>query len=823
MKIRTKIFLIVSFLAILGVGTGLFFTNYIIRDITVGIIGRYNVLVAENQMKAVDRIIYRRLERWESYTKSNKDLITTLESSNQKFSQMPYLDSYIQTQDQAWQSAPRKEITPFMRSLIDTSLADGLRSRIEFYNKKYNYRIFPEFFITNKYGAIIAETAKTTDYNQADEDWWQETVEQGLYVGDVSYDESTKSDSLVLSIRIEDEQGNFLGVAKITYDIKDILDVVNEIKDRNQNKSVNAYLLDSHNKLIYSISDGFGALAVVPDPVLFFSKEHNEQGYKLYKSVGVDKLFAHGHSFGYSDFKGLGWSLIISYDTREVLSPLDELNYNNFLAVGLIGLFVVILLIFIYRLVLVPLKGLSNDALIIKSGNLDHYSSIKSKDEIGDLARAFNSMIDSVKRSRTEIDRKVEEQTREISNKARELEEQKIAILNILDDVEKQKVQVESLARDLQKFRLAVDDASDHIVITDSEGIILYANKAVEKITGFKNEEILGKKAGDGNTWGGLMEHSFYVKLWQIIKTDKKSFVGEINNRRKSGENYTVLASISPVLDQKTKEVKFFVGIERDITKEKQVDKAKTEFVSLASHQLRTPLSTIRWYVEMILSGDMGKVNDKQRKYIEEIDNANQRMIDLVNALLNTSRIELGTFTVEPELVDPKQIIRQALEELQEKVQKKNLIIKDDSDPNIPLLPLDPRLTHIIFQNLLSNATKYTLPGGSINWAVKLADPVMSRLPPDRKYILIKVADTGVGIPPEAIPRIYEKLYRADNVRNFDPDGTGLGLYLTKSIVDSVGGQIWFDSVVGRGTTFYVALLLAGMKKRVGSKMLEPN
>jgi signal transduction histidine kinase len=128
------------------------------------------------------------------------------------------------------------------------------------------------------------------------------------------------------------------------------------------------------------------------------------------------------------------------------------------------------------------------------------------------------------------------------------------------------------------------------------------------------------------------MSADIYDKLWKQLKKDKKSFIGEIKNKRKNGELYDVIASISPILD-KNNEVKYFVALERDITKEKAVDRAKSEFVSLASHQLRTPLSTVNWYAEMLLDGDAGKLNATQKDYLEEIEKGNKRMIELVNAL----------------------------------------------------------------------------------------------------------------------------------------------------------------------------------------------
>jgi len=366
----------------------------------------------------------------------------------------------------------------------------------------------------------------------------------------------------------------------------------------------------------------------------------------------------------------------------------------------------------------------------------------------------------------------------------------------------------QELTVDLQKFQLAVENASDHIIITNTDGNILYANKAAEIITGYSKKEMLGRKSGD--LWGGKMDKAFYQKMWKTIKEEKKVFVGELTNKRKGGEKYEVQLRISPVLDEKGNEI-FFVGIERDITREKQIDKAKTEFVSLASHQLRTPLTSINWYAEMLLSGDAGKLNDDQKQFVNEIHVGNQRMVDLVNALLNVSRIDLGTFAIEPALTNIVEIAKSVLAELKPQIQKKQIKVEEKYDKDMPLIKIDPKLTRIIFQNLLSNAVKYT----------PVKEKISLNVTKTKKDLLIEVADNGYGIPKSQQSKIFTKLFRADNVQKKDVEGTGLGLYIVKSIIEKSGGKIWFESEENNGTTFFVTVPLSGMKDKKGTKGLN--
>ena len=512
----------------------------------------------------------------------------------------------------------------------------------------------------------------------------------------------------------------------------------------------------------------------------------------------------------YHPIHSMNWCLLAEIDEKEAMAP--TIKVLRIFIIVVVGSLLIYLLaaIWVSRKITKPIEKLHQGTEIIKGDNLDHKVGTDSQDEIGQLSRAFDEMTGAIKKSRIEVDKKVEEQTKDIIEKSRDLENQQKATLNILEDVEEEKKKTESLVQDLEKFKLAVENASDHIVITDAEGVVLYANKAVEGITGFSIEEILGKKAGTKEFWGGLMDKSVYQKLWKTIKEDKQVFQGKLNNKRKNGEQYIAMASISPILD-KNDEVLFFIGIERDITKEDQIDKAKTEFVSLASHQLRTPLSAINWYAEMLLAGDAGELNDEQRQYLDEVYKGNQRMVDLVNSLLNVSRIELGTLAIEPEPVNFIHLSDSVLNELKSKIKEKKLKIIKNYNQNIPEVSADPKLMRIVFQNLLSNAVKYTPENGKINISVDK----------DENNILIQVKDSGYGIPKMQQDKIFTKLFRADNVREKDTEGTGLGLYIVKAIIDSAQGKVWFESQEKKGTTFYIDMPIAGMKKKEGSKGLN--
>ncbi len=253
------------------------------------------------------------------------------------------------------------------------------------------------------------------------------------------------------------------------------------------------------------------------------------------------------------------------------------------------------------------------------------------------------------------------------------------------------------------------------------------------------------------------------------------------------------------------------VGVVQDITRQKEVNQAKTEFVSLASHQLKTPVGAVKWNIEMLLSGDYGDLKPKQKEVLSDVYNLNERMGELVKGFLNVSRVDLGIFSIEPVVVNYSDVSDEVLSELKNKIETKKINVNVEYQKNLPETIADTKLLRIIFQNLLSNAVKYTSNKGNVT--VKIGA--------DDKEIKITVSDDGVGISADEKECIYSKLYRASNAQEIDPDGNGLGLYLLKEITERAGGRTWFESELNVGTTFYVTFPLPGMQKKKGEKKLS--
>lgn len=376
---------------------------------------------------------------------------------------------------------------------------------------------------------------------------------------------------------------------------------------------------------------------------------------------------------------------------------------------------------------------------------------------------------------------------------------------------------------DSQKKLLAIGDKLKNITKAMGEGLLVinldnkvaFFNEAAQKISGLSAGEALNKEynkvlrfvfENDDRVNDGFIKHVF---RYNDVKFDRQS----VYLVAKNGDKVPLAVSAAPLRGIKN-EVLGCIVVFRDITQEKEVDKAKTEFVSLASHQLKTPLSAINWYAELLSDESSGKLNNDQRDFVKEISGGSQRMVKLVNGLLNVSRIDMGTLSITPEPVDLLAETESVLTELQFGIKAKKLQMVKKFEVGLPKVNLDLNLIRIVLQNLLSNAVKYSRDGGAVTVEIKKLNA---------KEVYMAVGDNGYGIPKAQQPSIFKKLFRADNVKTLKVEGTGLGLYVAKSVVEAFGGKIGFKSEENKGTTFFFTLPLKGAQKKEGTKGLEAN
>ena len=222
------------------------------------------------------------------------------------------------------------------------------------------------------------------------------------------------------------------------------------------------------------------------------------------------------------------------------------------------------------------------------------------------------------------------------------------------------------------------------------------------------------------------------------------------------------------------------------------LDEAKDDFISMASHQLRTPLTSVKGYLSMVIDGDSGEINPQQKQMLKQAFFSSQRMVYLIADLLNVSRLRTGKFLIDAVPVNLAQVVAEEVEQLQETAQSRELKLSYEAPNDFPSLMLDETKTRQVIMNFIDNAIYYTPAGGHIQ--VQLAEKDQT--------VELKVKDNGIGVPKQEQQHLFTKFYRAGNARQARPDGTGLGLFMAKKVVVAQGGTLIFDSQEGKGSTF---------------------
>lgn len=362
-----------------------------------------------------------------------------------------------------------------------------------------------------------------------------------------------------------------------------------------------------------------------------------------------------------------------------------------------------------------------------------------------------------------------------------------------------------------QREKIYLESIGDGICGIDGAGRIILWNTAAETISGFSKKEIRHMSLTR------VLESSTHQK-----KIKKDQFIRDILTARhtlhissslvlktKGGHSLPLNVTASPITDQYGT-LQGAIIVFWDMTREQEIDRAKNEFVSLVSHELRTPLTNMNWRLEMFHDGEAGKLTEKQKKYLGEIEDCASRMTDLVNLFLNISRIRMGTLGISLRTHNIHTLISTAIEEYAQRITQKNLTLKRKIPKTIGVFVCDQRIFQVIIQNIIVNAIEYTPAGGTIMIQAKKEDA----------RLIISVADSGIGIPKKEQSKIFSKLFRAENVKMTFPNGNGLGLYLVKLLLDESGGDIWFTSKEGEGTTFFISFPITGMRKKRGTRSL---
>lgn len=438
-------------------------------------------------MDTVDRMLFMRMEEVELQP-LDMALDRIFERSNRELESIPNAEAYIQKVDADWKQG---RTTPAIEKILSSPLSREFKRKIQFLNKKFRFFAFSEIMATNKFGTLIGCYPRTTDFYQADEDWFQRAVRaEGLSVEDVEYDESSDALTLRVSRKVVDDQGRFEGLVAAGINLKVVEDILDEIAETPAFTSLRYFLVDRRGSIILSNMDpaagGRGRLMKFGDPFpLWPSVRENlarNQRFHYLQTGSGPSLVAHVPSKGYRDYEGVGWNLIFVVDRDEALAPVVELKTH------LLGVFILMAMVlggvvtFFVRSITRPIERLTRHAEEISHGEWHLELAFQSKDEIGSLAQSFNRMIRVIKTHQDELEEMVEKRTREAldakrgEEEARELERAKsLFLVNMSHEVRTPLNAILGYSQILQRSRNLTEEEREKLQLVCKSGEHLLA------------------------------------------------------------------------------------------------------------------------------------------------------------------------------------------------------------------------------------------------------------------------------------------------------------------------------------------------------------
>ncbi|MDO8601299.1 MAG: ATP-binding protein [bacterium] len=536
-------------------------------------------------------------------------------------------------------------------------------------------------------------------------------------------------------------------------------------------------------------------------------------------------------------------TLISGIIEKEMADVLDQGNFAGNIAYSVIffSLFLGGFIVFIINRDLIrSLKELIRVARGISSDHFGERVKVRSTDELGYLGSVFNQMLDYIEKSRQNLSaanqqlRASEQQLRasnqqlraseqqlnafnqqlrannqvteqakaELEVKVKELDKARLVLYSLTEDIQKEKesveVKVEERTRELSKesgkLSSLIEGVKLGVVMVDLSLNVILVNVAAKSIFGKSGQESLTFKELEEKLKGVNISQalSYYVQEGKPVN------IKEV----KLGERYfrLFMSSVRDIIEKQ------FIGavmIIEDITEQKFIDRMRTEIVSITSHQLRTPLSVIKGNLEMVLDGDFGKISAKQKEVLNEVFLGNERMVRLVNSLMDVAKIDEGKFNLDLKPVKLEELVAQTINELQPFAQKNGVNLS--YQPPVAVLPeinLDAQKIKQAVQNIVGNGIKYSHLDHRGRVEVKVQKNESG------KFLKVVIKDNGVGIPKEEQEKIFHRFFRGSNTTKMDPGGgSGIGLFIDKAAIERHGGKLWFESGgEGMGTTFYFTL-----------------
>lgn len=376
-------------------------------------------------------------------------------------------------------------------------------------------------------------------------------------------------------------------------------------------------------------------------------------------------------------------------------------------------------------------------------------------------------------------------------NKKANFKSDDLKLLSIIADRISRKIEtdnfIDKISEDKKQIASIIENTGDGIIVFNSKNECIIWNKAIENITGFASfDQYSSHNLEVVNRIKDLKKYSYKTGIETIKKQVKV----------KNSDDEYIWLSVTYTFLRDANNKEHLIAVIRDVSREIAIDNQQKEFLYTATHELRTPITTIKGYLSMILNGDAGKINKKQSLYFGRVFESTNRLIQLVESLLNVARLEEDKFNFEKNKFDINALAKEVTLDFKKTAQEKNIVLKFNSNDIDPILIIgDQDKTKHAISNLIDNAIKYTKKGRIIISCKSIPDAA-----------IITISDTGVGIPKKAKDQIFNKFYRVPNSESTKAGGTGLGLFITKNLIEKQGGTIQLNSKLGKGSEFIVNL-----------------
>jgi PAS domain S-box-containing protein len=635
-----------------------------------------------------------------------------------------------------------------------------------------------EIIITNRHKQVIYATDKSLLFQKIDEPWWRTAYNNGLgyrWIGHVQYDFETQQYSVPVAMPIlgPPPESKVVGVLRIVA----LLPKFSEVIKSKKTEGLEICLFDQYGRVICAPSDSghqfSDRIEMSRAAMNAINTQARPQGSDMEGEIdarGEKRIYGWARTkewsnqeereqqnptdqrrlnFQFKDQNFANWRVLVSLPTSVAFSEVTKFT-KIILWFTLISCLVVIAIaLVVSQRIVTPIRQVTGAARAIGRGEFNQEIPVTGSNEVGILAEEFNSMRWNLKSA------------------------------------------VERLTEEEKKMTAIVNSIAEGLILVDSNNRILHINPAAERLLDLSQDSI-------DKDITGLIHNDELIQIEQTpSKNENANFVSEITLIHHD-EKLVLRTIASPFLDENGQTLGT-VYLFDDITREKEIDQMKSDFISLVSHELRTPLTSIIGFVSFILDGKAGTINDKQRNSLTRVQRQSKRLAALINDLLDISRIESGRIQMEQAPISILDIATQRIEEIRPQADEKSIQLKLIAPESVSQILGDEARMGQVFTNLIGNAIKFTPNNGEVSVKVEA----------DGNLLHVEVIDTGPGIPPEERQKIFDKFYQLSDISTRQQGGSGLGLSISKSIVEAHGGKLWIDDGnQGRGSNFQFVLPL---------------